>query len=282
MLGRDTPWRQGSIINNDFAAALDLVASGDTTQIPILISHDCDLANDNEPEVEFIVGQVLSSSEPTYQRARNARKLHVKVALGTSECWLELTYANRREVSRNDFNAHCRGDADVPLCQQDRQALQQWLAARYGRPAFPNKFEEYLRKPFNSKLNVERKLNKILEQCSSHLVGVFFDLGDHWEKDLPEGEPYELNITIAYDSIEGVAEARQAAEGAASEIESVFRTVFGAPDAAKEIALENCTAVSDTLVTLADLRRIKQWRAEWISLNEEPAGDFISHGTIPS
>lgn len=35
-------------------------------------------------------------------------------------------------------------------------------------------------------------------------------------------------------------------------------------------------------MSLADLRKVDQWRVEYISLREEPVGDFMSIGEMPS
>ena len=50
---------------------------------------------------------------------------------------------------------------------------------------------------------------------------------------------------------------------------------------ATEIALENCGAVADTYMTLADLRKVDQWRLEYISLGDEPISHFIPTGERP-
>ena len=58
---RETPWRQGAILPSDAVQALGLQGKGSTDHAlcVMVISHDCDLANDNldqEPNVEVIVG----------------------------------------------------------------------------------------------------------------------------------------------------------------------------------------------------------------------------------
>ena len=48
-----------------------------------------------------------------------------------------------------------------------------------------------------------------------------------------------------------------------------------------EIALEGCSAVADTFMTLADLRRVDQWRLEYLSLREDPSSKFLAVGELP-
>jgi hypothetical protein len=40
--------------------------------------------------------------------------------------------------------------------------------------------------------------------------------------------------------------------------------------------------VADTRLTLADLRRVDQWRLEYISLRDDEQGDFLPVGEMPA
>ena len=51
---------------------------------------------------------------------------------------------------------------------------------------------------------------------------------------------------------------------------------------ATEIALDACEAVADTYMTLADLRRVDQWRLEYMSLRDDNQGDFLAIGEMPA
>jgi len=163
-----------------------------------------------------------------------------------------------------------------------KRALKQWLAARYGRPAFPNAFEDRLRKSVGKKNTVERQVGKIIEPEAKHLVGLFFDLGEHRSAEVAVGEPYALSISVVYDAIEGGTQARQSAEKVAVLLRELFEQAYGKPDAATEIALDACEAVADTSITLADLRRVDQWRLEYISLGDDGHGDFLPVGETPA
>ncbi len=161
------------------------------------------------------------------------------------------------------------------------ETAKQWLAARYGRPAFPHAFETRLRKSAG-KRTVERQIAKILEPEAKHLLGLFFDLGEQRGFEAADGEAYALSISVVYDATEGAAEARLAAERIAGQLRQLFDRAFGAPDVATEIALDACEAVADTHMTLANLRRVDQWRLEYISLRDDGKGDFLPVGEIPA
>ncbi len=128
----------------------------------------------------------------------------------------------------------------------------------------------------------DRRTAKILEPEAEYLVGLFFDLAEQRREDLGDGQPYTLSISVVYDTIEGGTKARKAAERVAIRLRQLFNTAFGTFDVATEIALDACEAVADTDITLADLRRIDQWRLEHISLRDESHGDFLPAGGTPA
>ncbi|MHB8368336.1 MAG: hypothetical protein ACYDBP_01445 [Leptospirales bacterium] len=280
MLGRDTLWRQGDVMTDEDARKLGLVNSPDSENRVVVISHDCDLPNEAEEFVEVIVGEIASSSDPKFVNARNPRRLHLLFSADADQSvCLDLRFSGRMLVEKRKFSKFRMGDPSFKLADNQKRALKQWLASRYGRPAFPNAFENRLRKSIG-KRTVEKKIEKILEPESRNLVGLFFDLCEGRNEELATGNPYLLSISVVYDAIEGGSTARKAAEKVAKDLIDLFHSVYGTPETSNEIALEKCQAVADTSITLADLRKVDQWRLEYISLNEAPAGDFVPAGRI--
>lgn len=283
MLGRDTPWRQGSLIAQADAIAAGLFdeASADLKRA-LVVTHDCDLPNDRELEVEVMVGDVVDKLNKQFARARNVRRLHLAFDTPSgSQQFIDLQITAKQSISKS-LIAGAKPDSDWVLSDEEKRALKQWLAARYGRPAFPNAFETYLRKNVSKKETVEDRLGKALEKVSAHLVGVFFDLGENCAAELTDGTPYDLRITVVYDASEGGQPARLAAEDVVSEIREIFQSAYGPPDAATEIALESCEAVADLRFPLSDLRKVDQWRAEYISLRQDPPESFLAVGEMPA
>jgi len=282
MFGRDTKWRQGSVLVDKEAFALGLVESRKSDKRIVVISHDCDLPHDAELKVEVIAGTVIHKVDPMYARARNPRCLHLIFSrLTGEEVSIQLCHSDRKDVPKEKFAKSRCLDRDLILDPDEKRGLKQWLAARYGRPAFPNAFEKRLRKQIKKK-SVENHIAQILEPVSTHLVGLFFDLGGERARELPENEPYFLSVSVVYDATDGGQTARNAAEKIAHDLTDLFHRSYGAPELTKEIALEKCNAVADTHLTLADLRKVDQWRVEYISLRENPAGDFLAAGELPS
>jgi hypothetical protein len=279
---RDTSWRQGSVLTQADAIEANLFDESRLDQKrAIIITHDCDLPNDKETDIEVIVGTVIAIPDKQFARARNVRRLHL--AFDSSEgtrLFLDLQITDKLTIPKASISGDKNPDSEWILPDDEKRVLKQWLAARYGRPAFPNAFETHLRKK-TGKYSVEQLLDKSLEKVSSHLVGVFFDLGKDRAVELDDGIPYDLRIVMVYDSSEGGQEARLAGEQVAAEIEAIFESAYGAPDSASGIALESCEALADTFFPLSDLRKVDQWRAEYISLRQDPPEPFIAAGEIP-
>lgn len=282
MLGRGSEWRQGNLLTDDSARALGLVEPHESNRRVVVISHDCDLQNDKETFVEVIVGRFLQKPDNMFAKARHPRELHLTLESEEGQkLHVAIRHTDKKQVGRDDFENAASWDASFDLPFNEKRSLKQWLAARYGRPAFPSTFEGRFRKKVG-KDSVEKRVAKILEPASSHLIGLFFDLGDYRRADdLDSGDPYPLSISVVYDATEGGPAGREAAEKVARELRALFEEAYGCPDAATEIALESCEAVADTRMTLADIRKVDQWRLEYISLREDPSGDFLPLGEVP-
>lgn len=277
MLGRDTRWRQGDHICHDDAMALGIQGCSEPGSQAIIISHDCDLASDYEPYVEVIVGQAIEKIDGLYTGAKNPRRLHISLESldGTiSSMPVELQHANRQAVEKSSFNAIEESRSSFVLSAKEKRCLKQWLASRYARPAFPNSFQNRIH-------TVAKKIERIIKPSASDLIGLFVDLGLDKHIELEEGQPYALSIVIVFDSMEGGPRARENAEAVSHKLESLFHDTFGVPEDAVAIALESCKAISDDKMTLADVRRMDQWRLEHISLRSEDEGDLVCAGAMP-
>lgn len=280
MLPRDTDWRQGDLLTCEAAVALGLVAAAERCRV-IVITHDCDLRHDSESHVEIIVAELVIKPNPQLSYAKNPRRLHLAYdSAEAAPLVLELCQGDRRSVLKSDFAKRAVRDSSCVLPVEAKRTLKQWLAARYGRPAFPEAFETRLSKPVGNR-TVAQRIAKILEPDAKYLVGLFFDLGEQRGIEALEGEPYALSASVVYDAAEGGVEARLAAENVAAQLRELFEKAYGKPDIATEIALDACEAVPDTHLTLADLRRVDQWRLEYISLRDGDSDNFLHSGELP-
>jgi len=199
MLGRDTEGRQGDLLTDEQAHAMGWVESLGSNHRVVLISHDCDLPNDTEVFVEVIVGSLVQAPNPMLANARNPRRLHLKFVsdTGVVVC-VELSHFDRKQAGKANFARIGPKDVSIILPADEKRALKQWLAARYGRPAFPNAFENRLRKSVGVK-TVQYRIAKTLAPEASHLVALFFDLmqdrPSSWRTWFPIFSPSRLSTT---------------------------------------------------------------------------------------
>lgn len=260
-------WRQGSVLSNSHP--LHVAHSLDPHRHRlVVISHDCDLAG-GRPKVEAILGQFIETPIGTYRSARNPRLLHLEFRKpGGTEQWMSLNHEDRVEVADRHAYDPSAVDVALALSPDNRRLLRRWLAARYGRPAFPRAFEDALKQaPLNGR-NAYRSLDSIIQKVHEHLVGVFFDLGDDRDVDLQPPAVYGLRVTLVYDTAKDAVAARTASEITVGRIMRLFATSFGEAAAAQAIGLESCDAVPDSEFTVLDLRRNDHWRVEYMNMGE--------------
>lgn len=283
-MSASTQWRQGHLLTPESTKALGLARVGDGEVVAVVVSHDCDIHNDKESFVEVIVSRVLDRKDKQFEKARNPRQLHYSSSAAQPADYrhVVLRHENLVRVSVQDFFATARRDDRYGIDQTEKRSLKQWLAARYGRPAFPNDFEAHLRKPYGKKQTVEKAIAEIVSDEEGLLVGVFLDLGDFRTEDPPKGEPFGLSIYVVYDASEAPEKARSYGEAIAERLTDLFVEAYGQEDVATEIALEHCSAVADLEFRLSDIRRTDQWRLEYVSLRQEPPSDFLSVSAIPT
>lgn len=262
MIGRDTTWRQGSLIKQDELSRIGLADDC----YAIVVSHDCDLPHPKEEVVEVIVCKKVSPDK-MLTNCRSPRKLHLKLEHPSGELFLELSFQSRELVSKIEFCTKLTGpDSDFNISESEKRTLKQWLSARFGRPAYPNAFEQRLQKK-QGKDTIEKCIAKLIEPMVDHIVGIFIGLDGDKNIELEDGEPYCLSIYIVYNTEQNAMVAREQCEELAHSLESLLLKVYGTPDKADEICLEKCVALADNKITLADLMKVDQWRLEWLSLS---------------
>ncbi len=277
----DSKWRQGGVLNEEDAKKLNLINVSESDRLPVVITHDCDLLHPNEEFIEVIVGKKIDKPNSVFKYARNPRCLHIQFTSPADQkpVYLELRFSNRKLVSKDDFSTLRQNQTVLDISEDDHRILKRWLAARYGRPVFPDTFERYLRLKKDGK-TVVQEIAKILEPDQSFISGVFFDLGEHRKAELNEGDPYYLNIAIVYDDAYGGKIAREASEIVAQEIESLFFDVYGSAEDATTISLEACNAVAESYMSLSDLRKVDHWRLEYLSLEYGSSGNYLQTGEM--
>lgn len=251
------PWRQGSVISLDDLHTLP-------TDIPshcdggLVISHDCDLANDpsTEPQAEWLSIRFIDEVDGNYEYAKNPRVLHLVIEMERGPQSIEVHASQKRALEKRFLTQLV--PVSRPLRDQSLQILQSWLAARYRRHAFPDDLVERMRPLFIF-------LQKQLKTHARGILGVWLD----YEPRLPAAadEPYELWLYLVYtiDDPQG----REQAESLAATTRERFSPAWPG------VILSDCKAISEEGFTLADLRRNIEFKLEHLSHRIHPQGSFI-------
>jgi len=263
--GRDTPWRQGSLLTADAIKAL--IPKAPEGACAIVVSHDCDIVNsvDREPNIEVLIGKVSGTLDGNKTFAKNARVLQLKYTGGEASCIVEIPATAKTAIPKNNLVAF-GPDTKNTLGGSDLRVLQRWLASRYHRSAFPDAFDAYL-----DKSKLKEGIVKILRAHGAGIRGIFFDLdhGDERAHETPN-DPYVLGIILLVDSDEGEA-AFEEAEKAKKQLEVAFEAKFYAETSGwQNIKLEYCEVISDEVMSIHQASQTKEWKLEYISLEKDP------------
>jgi len=254
---RDMPWKQGHVI-----AASDLRGLG--AELPadceggIVITHDCDLANDaeKEPYVEWLPLRYVDKPDGNCQYGRNPRTLHLTLALPGGSQSVELQAPRKCVITKSELAGI--NPASLPMDGKNIQILQGWLAARYRRHAFPDELVERMR-PLTG------DLAKRLKKQANSVLGIWIDYDP--KEALTPDEPYDLWLYIVY-TIDN-PDASVTAEKLVTAINhDIAPKLTG-------LLLADCQAVSEDGFTLADQRRTVEFKLEHLSHRLDPAGPFV-------
>lgn len=260
---RETPWRQGCVLKESTATELGLAHGSDPECTCVMvISHNCDLANDNlevEPEVEVIVGRTVDKEDGNYAWAKAPRTLHLRLKEDGEDQVVELVSTCKVLVPKDVLAAH-EPDAAFVLDGRGLSVLREWLSSRYQRAAFPDAFVNRMRCT-----EADRRLAKALREYGANISFVYFKLlGGIVER--ADGDPYELDVVLVYPEGDDAEDAAVAAEQAASKVETVLRARLTDPSV---IRLRSCITLCESEITIAQSRLLTQWRLEYMTLSAD-------------
>ena len=265
---RETPWRQGHILTGEAAQALGLVntTSPDCTCV-VVISHDCDLANDQqiEPDVEVIVGRIVSKGDGNYFWAKAPRTLHVDVELNGAPGIVELVATAKKLIPKNDL-ARFVPDATYSIPSKSLSALRSWLGIRYNRTAFPDPFNDRL-----SQTKLDKRLARLIEPAGNLLSAIYFSVDGGKEIDHSDGSAYDLKIVIAYPPGDDPEQTADKVEQLEAAIDALFTEKLYNSASGKwlGIALTACMSISEDDLPVSQARLLSQWRLEYMTLKAD-------------
>jgi hypothetical protein len=189
-------WRQGNFVPSEKHQLFDDCFK--SISLPagyrlLACSQACDIINPTDEE-EFV--EVLICYPPSFKgdchNGRHPRKLQFEAKSDTEIATFEVKQSWKVQVCRDIF-LRCKPDDGLSLSKKTVSIIADWLAARYNRPAFPNVFEELLKK---SESNQRKKIKNI----SKKITGLYIALQPDGETD--DGEKYCVSLLATYPSKE--------------------------------------------------------------------------------
>jgi hypothetical protein len=274
-IARSVPWRQGHLLPDEALGAFGFTESADT--LAIVISHDCDVVQvpTIEPNAELIVGRSIQNSDGNCTHSKNPRKLHLECTKGQKRTLIELLATNKRTVPKEGKPGliSYTPREDIQLSREELVILQQWLAARYRRSAFPDEFDNRL-----NKTGLRDQISHILKRQGTHIRAVFFDVDDGEEivHHGPE-DPYKLTISLLYSTQIAPDEAERAAKEASKLIQSAFKAKCRSEGAHWTwIELADCETLADTAMTIDQASFLKKWQTDYISFRSDPPQEILA------
>lgn len=261
---REASWRQGHVLTQQAVAHFGLVNAADAASTcVVVISHDCDLANDNleaEPNVELVVGRTVAAPNGNFTWAKAPRTLHYLCQRQGQTLHIELVATGKRQILKTDL-VQFEPDQAYALDGSTLAVLRNWLGSRYNRAAFPDAFVDRMKQ---TKADV--KLAKALDARGKDISFIYFDLDEGKFVERAEGDPYKLSIVLVFHPGDDPEAALAAADDAASEVDKVVRARLpeGGP-----IIIDACFAISEEDITVSQARVLTQWRLEYMTLRAE-------------
>ncbi len=259
------------------AAELGVPVPPERDALVVVISHDCDILQDaaNEPCVEVICGRRIAAADGNFTFGKSPRRIHLELDTPEGPVAVQLDAPRKHLLPKVSDGKPALSDAEPvrgwAIAAEHRRALKRWLADRYDRHAFPEEFEERMRRT-----GVQDRLPKVFADSGYSIVRVFFELDDG-EVEAHDGEDdvYSLRIYLVYSTQEDARKAAAVADTAKGRIEVLFKTRCQASSTGrtmvwKWIELAEVVVLADSVMTLALANQLTHWHAEYISDRANP------------
>ena len=270
---RRTTWRQGHVLGVDAVTAFGLWHADKSSEpCVVVISHDCDIVNDDfavEPMVEVIVGRIIPAAKGSLAWGKSPRTLHFEMLRNGGPVTVELVATAKTLLPKERLATFVHDDS-FAWPDKGLAVLRNWLAVRYNRAAFPDAFVDRMgQRPHE----MSSRLAKVLDRYGKVISTVFFDVDAGREVDRSDGSAYDLRIVLAYDSGEDSERAAEDAERAAEGVEKLFvdRLFDGKQEKWDLIRLLRCVPISEEALPVSRAKALMQWRFEHLSLRADNA-----------
>lgn len=263
---KEAGWRQGSVLSPDHVAFLRnrklLPANYDSeTTLFIVLSHDCDVTNSSfsaEPLVELLVANALPDKGiGNFYSGKNPRVYHLFPEFSSEVCY-ECLVHNRLNADRHvllDYSPDNARSVSGNLLMR----LRAWIARRYIRDALPDNFNKRTRE-------AQRFVEKKQKETSQLLIGIYLLLTD---EELADDEKYEITITST------MLDDDYADVGKRTKVTQYLIELANAFNEHPGISIDHNenNVISEDDMTVGDLRVLKRWDTDSLSLRLDPPSD---------
>ena len=257
-------FKQGSIVKvSDLYS--DDQSKFEGEEFVFVISHDCDITAEweKEPEIEVLKVQIQNDGNQNLIYGKSPREIDLPVFIDGTQKYLKLSQITKTKISKQ-YNQHVVADECLVITDKGIQLLRSWLSSRYKRHSFPETLAQRLFK----------LQNKLESRCKSAskangIIALFINV-DPNEEELKDGEPYEIDIAILYES--ETAQAEENATALKGDIEKCLQQI--------EVQFPNSITGNikirnDAEFTFKDMRSYVEWRFEHLSFRGEVTGSTI-------
>lgn len=258
---RETKWRQGHVLQPDAVAYFGLGISADngSTRV-VVITHDCDLANDDldaEPHVEVIVGCVVPKANGNYTWGKAPRTLHYTVQRNGASEIIELVATKKSSILKEKL-ANFDPDLQLNIDVRNLAVLRNWLSVRYNRAAFADEFVNRMKST-----KADEKIADVLKKKGESVSFTYFDVDGGKCIERESGDPYKLKVVLVFNPGDDPESAADKADDVAQTVETALRRRL--PEDGQSIQLEACFAVSEEEITVSQARVLSHWRLEYMT-----------------
>ena len=259
---RQNHWRQGSIASVEVQARLKSYYKhfDEVTEVDLLIvlTQDCDLVHadlTSEPYAELLIARVTKPEDRKEFLfwGRNPRLIQFELeSNGRTTCY-QASIHDRRLVDRSLLVGQVPSK-EIQLPSKILRSIREWITRRYHRQGFPDEFNLRLEK-------AKEKIQKALRgECADSITGVYLTVIDD---ELPKDESYKIDITMTMDQDE-YANGKLRAK-----VQLVLDRISAAMGACLGIDVGEPALLSEANVSIADLRILKRWDYDWISVKND-------------
>ena len=251
---RANGWKQGSVLLPEqlpSGVADSLAFTIETDDLLYVLTQDCDLVQkdfDREPYVELLLIRPILSIDGNYAYGKNSRLLDFSIGESSyrASCHDRCRIDRRLLAPLSPSEVH-QGDPQV--CD----LIADWMAKRYIRPAFPDQFNNRLKRE-------EQFIRKFLKKHGHAYSRIYMHCAPR-NAELDEDEDYKLTVWLVLHESNSEPVDVLMAQKLVVEFEQIL-------DGCRGINVLECMAVREDEVTLAHLRVLSLWDFDSLTYRE--------------